>query len=133
MKTNINAEFVISGYEFNTELITNELNLVPNETWNRGDKVPNRNNTFRRDCCWSIESGCIESFDICEQIDILLDRIENKKEIFNKVKKRFDIEYLILITINIVNDEKPIISFKMPIIQFANDIGARIDVDYYIL
>lgn len=96
MKTNVNVEFVINGYEFNPNYITDELNLDPSEAWMKGDEVPNRKNVFRRDCCWSIESGYFESFDVSEQIDILLNKIENKKDILIDLKEKFELEYVML-------------------------------------
>lgn len=131
MNSNVNVEFVIVGEYFDPDIFTRTLNLEPNDFWIKGDSVKNRN-IVRKDSCWSIETGYYESLDISDQINLMINTITGKKELIKKLKHEFKVKYLFLIIVNIEDDVKPVISFGTEIIEFANYIGATIEVAYYI-
>lgn len=128
MKTNVNVEFNIVGDYFNPDVVTQILNLEPTDSYIKGDKG---RYTTRKETCWSIETGYYESFDISQQINLMLKTISEKKEILKKLRTQLDVEYLFMIVIKIEDNRGPAMIFESPIIEFANYIGAEIHVDYY--
>ncbi|MCG8538692.1 MAG: DUF4279 domain-containing protein [Clostridia bacterium] len=131
MNTNVNVEFVVTGELFNPKDITRLLNIQPTEEWVKGDNVPNRK-IVRSYTCWCYGVGVEESFDINNQLVKILGMLNPRREILKEIKKDYDVEYLVLITIKIEDDMKPIMSIKLPIIEMMSDIGAEFDIDLYI-
>ncbi|MCK4261111.1 MAG: DUF4279 domain-containing protein [Halanaerobiales bacterium] len=131
MSTNANVEIVIVGEDFKLDIITNELDILPTEHWVKGEQVPNRN-TVRKDTCWSYGLGSEETLNINIQLLKLVEILCPKKDILIRLKKMLQLEYLILVTINIENDVKPIIGIKSTVIELMNDIGAELDIDLYL-
>lgn len=129
MKTNVNVEFNIIGDYFNPDVVTQILNLEPTDSYIKGDMG---RYATKKETCWSIETGYYESFDISEQINLMLKTISEKKETLKRLKTQLDVEYLFMIVINIEDNKGPAMIFESLIIEFANYIGAEIHVDYYI-
>ncbi|HBW36732.1 DUF4279 domain-containing protein [Desulfosporosinus sp. BICA1-9] len=130
MSTTVNVELVISGDEFDPSTISRILNLMPTQKWKKGDLVKNRY-VRRNDSTWSIGIGHQESSDIREQITNLLKVIGGKENELFRLQKQYEVEILILVTINVYDSLKPVISFNHDILTFANAINATIDVDMY--
>lgn len=131
MKTNINVEFNIIGDYFDLDTISNKLNLNPTESWKKGEVVPNRK-TVRRDTTWSYALRTKETIDLDEELTNLVNIFDSKREILKKLKLLFELEYLILITINIENQETPAMTIKIPNINFINDIACELEFDTYV-
>ena len=131
MKTNVNVKFNIVGDYFNPDVVTKRLNLEPTDSYIKGDKGRYKSVT-RKETCWSIETGYYESFDISEQINLIIKTVLEKKEILKKLRSQLDVEYFFIVIINIEDNMGPAMIFESPIIEFANYIGAEIHVDYYI-
>ena len=131
MKTNINVEFNIIGDYFDLDTISNKLNLNPTESWKKGEVVPNRK-TVRRDTTWSYALGTKETIDLDEELTNLVNIFDSKREILKKLKLLFELEYLILITIKIENQETPAMTIRIPNINFINDIACELEFDTYV-
>lgn len=131
MSTNVNVEFVITGDIFDINTITEKLEIQPTEQWIKGEKVPNRK-VVRKDTCWSYGLGEEDSLDIYNQLSKIINILNPRRDVLRGLKETFELEYLFLVTINIENDVKPIISLKSPIIELMDDIGAEFDVDLYL-
>ncbi|EYE87733.1 hypothetical protein Q428_11940 [Fervidicella metallireducens AeB] len=130
-KTKVKVEFVIVGDEFNPGLVTEKLQINPNEYWVKGDDIKGRN-IKRKDSCWIIGTEYEESSDINNQIIKVLNKIQDKKSNLCELGEYFNLEYILLIIINIEENEKPAIYFENEVIQFMNDIKGKIDIDLYI-
>lgn len=131
MSTNVNVEFVITGELFNPKDMTQLLSIQPTEEWIKGDNVPNRK-IVRKYTCWCYGVGAEESLDINNQLVKILGILNPRREILKGIRKEYDIEYLVLITIKVEDDIKPIMSIKLPIIEMMSYIGAEFDIDMYI-
>ncbi|WP_432664493.1 DUF4279 domain-containing protein [Wukongibacter baidiensis] len=131
MDTNVNVEFVITGELFNPKHITQQLNIHPTVEWIKGDKAPN-GKIARSYTCWCYGVGVEESIDINDQLVKILGILNPKRQILKEMKKEYDVEYLVLITIKIEDDIKPIMSIKSPIIEMMSDIDSEFDIDLYI-
>lgn len=129
-KTSVDIEFVISGDEFELDAITNELDINPTVQWNKGDSVKHRQIT-RQDTTWCYGIGLHESFDIEEQTIQFLSIFADKIKQIQYLKENYCIECLVLYTIRVYNSETPVLSLGCDIINFASNIGAKIDFDLY--
>lgn len=131
MKTNINIEFNIIGDYFDLDIVSNELNLNPTESWIKGEEVPNRR-TVRKDTTWSYTLGTKETIDLDKELTNLVSVFDPKRKILKKIKVKFELEYQILITIKIENEETPAITIRIPNINFMNDICCKLEFDTYV-
>lgn len=131
MKTNINVEFNIIGDYFDLDTVSNELNLNPTESWKKGEVVPKRK-TVRRDTTWSYALGTKATIDLDEELTNLVNIFDSKRENLKKLKLLFELEYLILITIKIENEETPAMTIRIPNINFINDITCELEFDIYV-
>ena len=86
---------------------------------------------FRDHSLWEIETGFQLSFDVNNQLEIMIDMLNNKKDLIKKLTLKYDILISFIIVINFINQDKPAIYLNKEVISFANEIGADIQFDYY--
>ncbi|CAH2213577.1 DUF4279 domain-containing protein [Tepidibacter aestuarii] len=133
-KTNIKVDFRIVGDNFEPSDITSKLSLTPTSAWKKGDKFTRREkNLEKKYSCWRISTGYEESVDIVLQLNKIINILNDKKAILQDLKKVYSFDYRIDAVINIENGEAPALYIESEIIKFANDIGAELDFDLYIL
>jgi hypothetical protein len=130
VKPRIKIEFYITGEKINPDEISRILGILPSYTRIKGDYNPNKSIQYQASL-WSIETEYYESYDIREQINMIMEVLKNKIEILNKIKHEFQAEFRFVIVVEIPKSGGPIISFDIPFIQFASEIGSEIGIDYY--
>lgn len=129
-KTNIMVDFSIIGDEFEPNEITKKILLKPNEYYKKGDK--SESNFKRKECCWSINTGYVETLYVSELIGELIDKLSKKIDVLVDLKKNYKLIFKFFIVINIIDNEKPAIYLDKSIIAFANILEAEFDFDIYI-
>lgn len=129
-KTNIMVEFCILGDEFNPEEITSKLLIEPSEQYLKGSR--NARNIERKESCWSINTGYLETLFVSEVLDILLDKLASKKELILEIEKEMDLICKFFVVIKIEDKIKPAIYLDKRVIEFADFVGAEFDFDLYI-
>lgn len=130
-KSNVMVEFRITGHNLDLSYITESLNVKPDEMWKKGEPIQGRKISRKYDC-WAISTGYVESYDVNVQLDNIIDRLKDKKDILNKLRDELNLTYRIDIVINIENNEKPGLFLNNSEIEFAYDIKAEFDFDMYI-
>ena len=126
----VGIELVLAGEQFDLELITNVLNVKPTVQWRKGDTINNRQ-IVRQDTTWSFGIGLQSSYDIEEQSKQFLSVFINRLDKLKLLKSEQNIDILILYTVKVYNSETPIMSLNSEIINFARELGAKIDFDLY--
>jgi hypothetical protein len=81
---------------------------------------------------WDIQTGYQESDDINIQVNQIYQILKKKINILNELKPKYELDYRLVIVINIEDNEKPGMCFDHYIIDFLHEIGAIIDIDMYI-
>ncbi|MGE7662878.1 DUF4279 domain-containing protein [Peribacillus sp. NPDC097197] len=132
------AYFSAFGEDFPVDIITNVLDMEPTKIYNKGDVInhPNLVSTTskrRKHTDWILSTGYQESYDINDQLNLILKSLVGKTEELNQLKKKYDLEYLFMIVIEIVNDEKPAMYLEKNMIDFSSRIQAEIQFDLYII
>ncbi len=80
------AYFSITGDIFPVEAITDALNIEPTRTYKKGDIVARRDNPnlvstkklYRKETDWNLSTGYQESYDINNQLYVILKSLEEK-------------------------------------------------------
>lgn len=129
-KTNIMVEFCVLGDEFNPEEVTSKLLIEPSEQYLKGSR--SARNIERKETCWSINTGYIETLFVSEVLDILLDKLATKKEVILELKNQMNLICKFFVVLNIEDNIKPAIYLDKKVIEFANFVGAEFDFDLYI-
>ncbi|SIQ79809.1 protein of unknown function [Bacillus cereus] len=135
------AYFSITGDIFPVEAITDALNIGPTRTYKKGDIVARRDNPnlvstktlYRKETDWTLSTGYQESYDINNQLHVILKSLEEKTEQLKQLKKKYDLEFLFMVVIQVENNESPAMYLQKNIIDFASSIQAEIHFDLYIL
>lgn len=134
------AYFNVTGDIFPVEAISDALNIEPTKTYKKGDVVerldnPNlvsTKNLYRKRTDWTLSTGYQESYDINDQLHVILKSLEGKTEQLKQLKKKYDLQFLFMVVIQVENNESPAMYLQKEIINFASSIQAEIHFDLYI-
>lgn len=131
------AYFSATGDIFPLEAITEALSIEPTRTYKKGDVVARRDNPnlvstktlYRKETNWTLSTGYQESYDINNQLYVILKSLEEKTEPLKQLKKKYDLEFLFMVVIQIENNESPAMYLQKDILDFASSIQAEIHFD----
>ncbi|GAA6269426.1 DUF4279 domain-containing protein [Enterocloster alcoholdehydrogenati] len=130
-KTNVKVSLRIMGDRYNTKEITDSLNIIPSESWNRDDPI--RNSGKKRSyTAWIYSLDSVETLDVYGQAKKLEELFLPKVEKLEILKQKYNLDISIDFVIIIENQETPAIYFEETFIKFAAKIGARFDLDTYV-
>lgn len=109
------AYFSVTGDIFPIEAITEALSIEPTQTYKKGDIVERHDNPnlvstktlYRKETDWTISTGYQESYDINNQLNVILKSLEGKTEQLKHLKKKYSLEFLFMVVIQVANNESP--------------------------
>jgi len=130
-KTTVMIEFSIYGEEFKPNYITEQLGIMPSETYLKGEIIRN-GRAERKETAWTISTGYEVSIDINEQLEKIMLLLEGKIDKLVELKDSLCLNMLFMIVVKIENNEVPAMYFKKRFIDFASRIGAEVGFDTYI-
>ncbi|EOQ28993.1 TPA: DUF4279 domain-containing protein [Bacillus thuringiensis] len=134
------AYFSVTGDIFPIEAITEALSIEPTQTYKKGDIVERRDNPnlvstktiYRKETDWTFSTGYQESYDINNQLQVILKSLERKTEQLKQLKEKYGLQFLFMVVIQVENNESPAMYLQKEIINFASFIQAEIHFDLYI-
>jgi len=130
-KTNIMAEILIFGDDFEPSYISDKLGIAPTDFYIKGENLKYANKQ-RDHTCWTWNTGYEISLDIEEQILQIVKIFSPKIDILDKLKSDLSLEYKVGVVINVENGESPAIFLSMRTLQFLNAIKSEFDCDLYV-
>ncbi len=136
-KTNVMAEFLITGDKLIPGVVTQKLNITPIKTWTKGEEIKVRipgveNGARGRFNLWEVNTGYEESLNIDDQLLKIFDVLKSKVGVLNELREEYDLKYTICVVVNIENNDKPAMCFDHWFIDFTQALNATIDIDLYI-
>ncbi|MGO4527464.1 DUF4279 domain-containing protein [Paenibacillus sp. 2TAF8] len=131
-KTNIMAEFIITGDHFEPSLITERLGFNPTGWYVKGEKVGHKE-LYRKETCWFWDTGYQESYDINHQLNEVLLLLEPHIETLKTLKMKHHLNFLFSFSIRVLNNETPAITIEQKAIHTAYELNAEFDLDLYIM
>ncbi|PEP28199.1 hypothetical protein COL77_24900 [Bacillus wiedmannii] len=134
------AYFSATGNIFPVEAITNALSIEPTRTYKKGDVIAKRDNPnlvstktlYRKETNWNFSTGYQESYDINNQLQVILKSLEGKTEQLKHLKKKYSLEFLFMVVMQVENNESPAMYLQKNIIDFVSSIQTEIHFDLYI-
>lgn len=134
------AYFSAVGDEFPLDTVTIALGIEPTNIHKKGDVIERSDNPhlvstkirYRKETDWTLSTGYQESYDINNQLNVILKFLEEKTEQLKYLKEKYGLEFLFMIVIQVENNESPAMYLRKDIIDFASLIQAEIHFDLYI-
>lgn len=130
-KSNVMVRFSIYGDTFDPAFITEQLKLEPSKTYIKGEQFRD-GKMKRKGTSWSINTGYEVSMDINNQINKIMYLLNGKEDLIFNLKKKYDLNVLLMIVVNIENNEKPAMYFRKPLIHFLSAVDAEVGFDLYV-
>lgn len=134
------AYFSAVGDEFPLDTVTIAFGIEPTNTHKKGDVIERSDNPhlvstkirYRKETDWTLSTGYQESYDINNQLNVILKFLEEKTEQLKYLKEKYGLEFLFMVVIQVENNESPAMYLRKDIIDFASLIQAEIHFDLYI-
>ncbi|MFC7371082.1 DUF4279 domain-containing protein [Fictibacillus iocasae] len=126
------AYFSAIGEVFPIEELTNILGFQPTETYKKGDEIDRPGAPmFRKETDWTFSTGYQESFDIHNQLAVILRQLASKTAVLKDFKEEHTIDYLLMVVISVEDNQFPAMYLPSDVISFTHSIGAEIHFDLY--
>ncbi len=123
--------FKITG-DFNPDIVTKRLGLIPNKTWKIGDK--RRNGTLFDFALW--EFGRCDNYDVIveNQMHMTIAPLLDKIDVLNEIKNEFDVTYTLEVVPTVYADNtSPCLAPSLKVIDFCHATRTEIDIDLYVM
>ena len=108
------AYFNVTGDIFPVEAITEALSIEPTKTYKKEMLLKDviiqilyPQNLYRKETDWTLSTGYQQSYDINNQLYVILKSLEGKTEQLKHLKKKYGLEFLFMIVIQVENNESP--------------------------
>jgi len=125
--------FALTGGEFDTQIATERLGIVPTEKWNKGD-IGKYKQTLGYSC-WKLSSQKGKKYIMIDSlVDEVVGLLFDKIEIINELKNKFELDSVLEIVMYIdINEEQstPALGHDLKTIEFLHRTQTRTDVDIY--
>jgi hypothetical protein len=131
-KTSVKVKFSIYDHEFDPELVTQRLGIIPTECWFKGDKIEGRKILKRKETGWVLSTEYEESSDVNDQLIKVIGVLEDKVNLLKEISEKYNAKLKIDIIIRVRNGKTPVIILSQRIISFVHGTNARIDIDVLI-
>ena len=129
MKTIIKTCFTLTG-RFEPTVVTFKLGHPPTKTWHYGEQISNTLLKFKHDG-WQLSMTNAGSIDVENCILDVLALIYPSKTTILELSKAFELSAEISASIELDNNERPILHFKSETIRKISELNAELDIDIY--
>ncbi|WP_080846154.1 DUF4279 domain-containing protein [Cytobacillus gottheilii] len=133
-RTKIMVYFKLYADVFPIETVTERLGISPTRSFKKGDiiKRVSKDLDHKRDySAWIVSTGYQESLDVGEVLEQIMLQLQHQTETINELKREFELECRFAIVIEMNDGYTPGFHLNLPVIEFANSIGADFDIDLY--
>ncbi|KAB2335691.1 DUF4279 domain-containing protein [Bacillus mesophilum] len=133
-KTKIMVYFNLYADDFPLEQVTARLGLTPTRSFKKGDVIRKVSTNYyqrRSYSAWQLSTGYQESLDVSKLIEPIFVQLQDQADAIKELKKDFGLECRFVIVIVMNEGYTPGFHLDHPFIEFANSVGADIDIDLY--
>ena len=117
--------------DFDPDVITAKLGIVPNDRWKTGDR--RRNGSLYDFSCWTC--GRCDEYDVYveNQMRKTISGLLDKIDVLNQIRNDYDVSFYLEVVPEIyVNDINPCLAPSLDVIDFCHATRTEIDIDLYI-
>ena len=116
---------------FDPEIISTKLGIIPNDSWKKGDL--RRNGSLYDFSSWTC--GRCDEYDVYveNQMRKTISGLLNKIDTLNHIRNDYDVGFYLEIVPEVyVNDINPCLAPSLDVIDFCHATRTKIDIDMYI-
>jgi hypothetical protein len=132
-KGNTHVYFSLTGYNFDPQIVTDRIGVIPTETWKKGDKGKYKPTLDYSYWKLSTEKGK-EYIMVDSLVDEVIGQLFDKIEIINKLKNQFNLDSVLEIVMYIDTNEEqftPALGHDLKTIEFLHRTKTKTDIDIY--
>jgi Domain of unknown function (DUF4279) len=125
--------FALKGDNFDPQVVTARLGIIPTETWKKGDLRNNKMPIQHSGWKLSTEKG-IEYLMVDKLVDEVIGKLLDKIEIINELKNQYNLHSVLEIVLYIDTNESqstPALGHDLKTIEFLYRTQTETDVDMY--
>ena len=123
--------FGITG-DFDPDIVTEKLGLLPDKSWKIGDK--RRNGTLYDFASW--EFGRCNEYDVIteNQMHTTIAQLLDKVELLNEIKNEFNVVFTLEIVSEVyASNTTPCLAPSLQVIDFCHTTRTEINIDLYVM
>ena len=125
--------FALSGDNFDPEVVTKKIGVIPTEKWNKGDK--GKYKPTLEYTCWIFSTDKGKEYLMVDSlVDEVISKLFDKIEIINELKHQYNLESVLEIVMYIDTNEEqstPALGHDLKTIEFLFRTQTKTDVDIY--
>lgn len=132
-KSDTYVYFALNGNDFDPQVLTDKLGIIPTSAWKKGDKGKYKPSLSFSHWELSTEKGK-EYIMVDRLVDEIVQRLYDKIDSINELKNQYALDSVLEIVLYIdTNDEKttPALGHDLKTIEFLYLTQTRTDVDIY--
>lgn len=125
--------FALSGDNFDPEVVTKKIGVIPTEKWNKGDK--GKYKPTLEYSCWIFSTDKGKEYLMVDSlVDEVISKLFDKIEIINELKHQYNLDSVLEIVMYIDTNEEqstPALGHDLKTIEFLFRTQTKTDVDIY--
>jgi hypothetical protein len=132
-KGNTYVYFALTGDNFDPQIVTEKIGVIPTEKWRKGDKGKYKPNLEYS--CWKLSTDKGKEYILVDSlVDEVISILFDKIEIINELKNQFNLDSVLEIVMYIDTNEEqstPALGHDLKTIEFLHRTQTKTDVDIY--
>lgn len=131
MSSRVTAHFQLTGFSGSPAEITAALAMRPTRTWRAGEPVGPGTSVPHRNNAWILDSPLRGSDDVAEHVEAVLARLRGNWPEAVRLCRQYEAQMHGVI--RYYGEAVPPISFSAETLRQLAELGALLDVDFYVL
>ena len=131
MYSETDASLIIADLQLDPKQITRELGFPPSETWMRGEPTVPGGLIKHKQNGWAANSRLAKSATVEQHAEDILAALAPVWSKFIELSKSHYVELSCVVYSN--GGDRPELGFKNKVVKQLAEIGAHIDIDFYVL
>lgn len=128
----IRIDFVLLGERLDFNQITRKLGIQPTKVKSKHDFPDiSKQMGYAKDT-WKLSTSQTATFEISEEVRILMRWLESKKEDIVQIQQIFKADVSVNISVHAIEEKQPAYILEKDVIAFLGNIGARAGFDLYV-
>ena len=125
----IRAYLTLIGAEFNTDFVTSQIGIQPDEIRQKDEMLPNGKRFGKTQ--WGVHTDKISTDELAPVLRKLIERFDCGTACLRGLLSTCNAEWHLLILLEVYNEERPVLYFPSDVIHFLGEIDAQVGFDDY--
>jgi len=125
----IRCDFILTGYGYDPDAITQALAIEPTRTWRQGDAIARSGLHYKHDG-WCLSNGPVEALDAQEVAQPLLAKLLPQADTIATLRVQWALDCEVAYTVH-SEDAVPALHFDLAMVRALAQLHAEFDIDVY--